>query len=153
MKTIEIYAVSLEGYAAAVEELREEPLTIEAMDNNEITGTLHLSEDKYLCLSVPYSRGWKAKVDGKETEIIEGNYMFMTIPVEAGDHTIVFSYCTPGLKIGALLSGISGISLAAYVVMKKIRSRFPGQISEKSGLSWSLWQKMKQEEKRKWKNY
>ena len=153
LKTIEIYAVSLEGYAAAVEELREEPLTIEAMDNNEITGTLHLSEDKYLCLSVPYSRGWKAKVDGKETEIIKGNYMFMTIPVEAGDHTIVFSYCTPGLKTGALLSGISGISLAAYAVMKKIRSRFPGQISEKSGLSWSLWQKMKQEEKRKWKNY
>ena len=35
--------------------------------------------------------------------------MYMGIPVEAGTHKIELSYVTPGIKTGAILSGITWI--------------------------------------------
>ena len=53
--------------------------------------------------SVPNDIGWSATIDGRETAIINSGGM-MAIAVPAGIHDIVFTYRTPGLRIGFLIS-------------------------------------------------
>lgn len=103
---IVIYSTAFDDYVKKVESLKKEPLKNIKWDTNSLSGTVDLSKDKVLCVSVPYSKGWSATVDGKKADILLGNYMFMALPLKAGHHDIKFSYCTPGLKLGAGLSAL-----------------------------------------------
>lgn len=113
LEDIQIFALPMDKYPEQVEALREEPLENIEFGTNRITGTVDLSKDKILCLSIPYSKGWSAKVDGQKVKILRGNYMFMALPLTAGYHNIEFTYCTPGLKVGIAYSVFS----AAVVIL------------------------------------
>jgi len=111
LENIELYVQPMDNYAKRVEALRAEPLENIEWDTNRLSGTVDLSQDKVLCVSVPYSTGWTATVDGRRTDILRGNYMFMALPLEAGYHEIEFTYCTPGLKLGVIVMAGSAIVL------------------------------------------
>ncbi len=122
LKDIELYALPFTNYPARVNALRAEPLKNIKWGTNELTGTVDLTKDKILCVSVPYSKGWSATVDGKEEKILRGNYMFMALPLKAGHHDIVFSYCPPGLKIGAALTVLSW-GILAWMLLRERRRK------------------------------
>lgn len=90
---------------------------------NTITGKISLDEEKLLCLSVPYSKGWTAFVDGKEQELLKTNVMYMGLPLSAGEHTIELRYTTPYLKEGILLSGIGFIAFLTIIVVYAVRKK------------------------------
>lgn len=126
LESIKIYALPFDNYPAQIEALREEPLENIEFSTNRITGTVDLSKNKILCMSIPYSKGWSAKVDGKPVEILRGNIMFMAIPLEAGYHEIEFTYFTPGLKLGIVCSLTSGIIVAAMLIRDRRRRKAEG---------------------------
>ena len=123
LKDIELYALPMTNYPARVNALRAEPLKNIKWGTNELTGTVDLTKDKILCVSVPYSKGWSATVDSKEEKILRGNYMFMALPLKAGHHDIVFSYCQPGLKAGAALTVLSWGILAWMLIRERRRKK------------------------------
>lgn len=125
LKDIELYALPMNNYPERVEALRAEPLENIEWGTNRLSGTVDLSKDKILCVSVPYSKGWSATVDGEKVIIQRGNYMFMAIPLTAGHHDIEFKYCTPGLKLGAVISAISIGVIAAMIISdrRKLKKR------------------------------
>ena len=84
-----------------------------------ITGTINLSSPKLLCLSIPYSDGFTAYVDGKETKLIKANLMMMALPLSAGEHEIKLIYRTPGLTAGFLISVFGCIILCAVLYRKR----------------------------------
>jgi len=58
----------------------------------------------YLVLSEIYYPGWKAKVDGRETPILRGNYLFRVIPLEKGEHEVDLYFVSWPFRIGAIIS-------------------------------------------------
>ena len=89
-----------------------------------MTGTISVSENKLLCLSIPWSEGWTAYVDGQEAELFPANTMYMGLALEAGDHTIELSYCTPGLKAGLCISAAAlGCWLLLFLTDRKRRKK------------------------------
>lgn len=119
---IQLFALPMENYSAQIEALRAEPLENIAFGTNCITGTVDLSQNKVLCMSIPYSSGWTARVDGEKVDILRGNYMFMALPLEAGTHQVEFTYCTPGLRLGIVAALLSCGGMAALAVQYKRRS-------------------------------
>lgn len=87
---------------------------------NRVTGKITLDKAKILCLSIPYSKGWTATVDGKPARIYQANSMFMGLPLEAGTHEIELRYKTPGSKIG---TGITEIGIAACLMLYVVRRK------------------------------
>ena len=88
------------------------------LGTNRITGQINLEKDKILCLTIPYSEGWTARVDGKETEILQANTMFMAIPLEKGSHSVVLTYRTPGMMIGIVMT-VMGAGLCVIIAAKR----------------------------------
>ncbi len=67
--------------------------------------------------SVPYEDGWSAKVNGEPVEIQLVDVGFMAVPVEEGENVIEFTYETPGLKLGAVISGAGVLLLIGYLLI------------------------------------
>lgn len=108
---LQVVAQSLSVPKYHVDKLKQDILENVSIDTNTVTGTISLKEPKILCLSIPYSDGWSAKVDGVETKILKANTMYMCIPLSAGDHKIELDYQTPGLSFGVTLTKIGFLIL------------------------------------------
>lgn len=116
--SLDAFSVPMKGYESKIQALKEEVLTNTLIENNRIEGSISLKEDGILSLSIPYSKGWTAFVDGKKTEILEGNIMYMAVPLTKGEHKIALKYETPFLREGFILSGIGILIFIAVGLYK-----------------------------------
>lgn len=117
---LRVVSQPVKGIEEKTAKLGEEALENVVMGTNEITGKISVSKKKALVLSVPYSEGFTAYVDGKETKLQKANTMFMALELEAGEHEIRLTYCTPWLKTGMALSALG---LLVYIFMVWHRRR------------------------------
>lgn len=104
-------------------EMQECVYEIDTFEDTYVSGTIHAAEDGILYTSIPYYRGFKAYVDGKETEIVKIGDVMIGVRVSAGVHTVEFRYFTYGLKIGIVVSLFGMLLLAGSVFYKKRRKR------------------------------
>ena len=88
--------------------------------NNKISFEANLDKKQYVFISVPYSSGWKAKVNGKSTEILKVDDAFMALKLDKGNYNIELKYRTPGLIFGLVISTCSIIIFV--VILKKSKS-------------------------------
>ena len=118
---IELFWYSIEQLQSKVDDLKKECLEDVYFSNNTIEGKINVTDNKFLFLSIPYSEGWEAKVDGKDTEILKANIGFMAIPLIKGEHKVELRYRVPGGSIGTLLTIIGWIIFITLIVIKKNR--------------------------------
>jgi len=71
---------------------------------NTVKIEVALDRDGYLVLSDTYYPGWRAYVDGEEKEILRANYAFRAVPLESGQHTVLFKYNPLSFKVGLVIS-------------------------------------------------
>ena len=109
-ESLEFLSVPMEDYRAAVQTLSAEGWNAE-LGLNRAEGDVTLASDGILQLSIPYGRGWTARVDGNEVELLRAGGMYMALPLTAGTHHVALTYETPGLHTGAV------VSLAALAVL------------------------------------
>lgn len=119
MDGIEVFCLPMDSYAERALSLGEDVLENIVVGTNSITGDITLDEEKILVLSIPYSRGWSATVNGASMELLQANTAFMALPLPPGHHEIELSYITPGLRLGAAISLIGLISFIGICIFYK----------------------------------
>ena len=115
---------SKEAYFEDCTEILNSPHATDFKISNEgFTCSFNSDSKELILFQVPYESGWSAYVDGEETKIEKVDAGFMAIPVEAGKHSIVFKYTTPGLKAGMIVSltsaGVFLLYLSATFVLNR----------------------------------
>lgn len=89
-------------------------LVIDGNLGNKIESHIEVPTSSTLFTTIPYEKGWKVKVDGKERESYKVIDTFLALDLEPGYHTITFEYHVYGLKLGILMSVISVLLLVGY---------------------------------------
>ncbi len=90
-------------------------------DLNKIVFETKSSSNSLLFLSETYDPGWKAFVDGEETKIFRGNYIFQVIILPLGNHNVEFIYSPKSFNIGKWISfGTIVILFLVYLAKSKI---------------------------------
>lgn len=124
LEAIELYALPMDHYPEQAEKLRQEKLQNVFLGTNEFSGTIDITGNKVLCITVPYEDGWTAYVDGKETEILRANYAFMGLNLSEGHHEIVLKFQVPYLTKGIIVSLVSlCLTLTLFVILKKKKAK------------------------------
>lgn len=92
-------------------------------DTNYINVDISDVTDRYVYLSVPYSEGWSAEIDGKPVKILRANTAFMAIDLETlniGEHNILeLRYRSPYFTLGLMLSIIGYMCILTMWVCNK----------------------------------
>lgn len=101
--TPQIYSLSMENLAATLSVLRDGGIHITSHKSGRIAGTVTAVKDSYIVTSLPYDKGWTIKIDNQKIPAICYADTFMAIPVNAGEHTITFSYVSPGVTTGMIV--------------------------------------------------
>ena len=119
---IEIYALPVKEYTDLVEEARTRGVWAPEIANNRISGSFKCDKSGIMQLSVPFSSGWKASVNGKESPLFACGAGYMGLKLEPGENKIVLDYTTPFLREGLI---VSLITLAAVVICVFLERRKP----------------------------
>ena len=90
---------------------------------NRLTGSIDLSENQTLLLTVAYSSGWTAYVDGEKTTLLSGDTGFMALDLTAGHHDIELRYQTPGLVAGFAVSGAGLVAVVVLAIVLRRRTK------------------------------
>lgn len=104
--------------------LSPDTVTIQNIDfrNNSISANIESKTDTFVNFSQSYYPGWKAYVDGKETELHFVNGLIMGMEVPAGVHEIQFVYHPTMLPFG--LVGTIGTMIILVVCYAESKTHF-----------------------------
>ncbi len=134
---LQVVAQSLSIPKYNLDLLKKDTLQNVSVGTNSVTGTISLTQPKLLCLSIPYSEGWSATVDGVETEILKANTMYMSIPLSAGDHKVELHYETPGLAFGITLTKLGFFALFLLLAVDYLLPLLPVALKKSAALKGS----------------
>ena len=101
--------------------------------SNRITvKTASASAGLMVLSEIYYPAGWRAEIDGVETEIYRTNYILRSVIVPAGTHEVVFTFDPPMYRLGYTLSRVGwGISflciLAGLWSLPRVRQLLPAR--------------------------
>lgn len=125
-----LYAFNQDVFERAYEKLRQNVMTTTSFRNGaKMEGTIDSGVDGLFYTSVPYEKGWKAYVDGKETEITPVGGSLIAFPLNRGTHKIVLQYAPNGFWPGLAVSVVCALLFAAlcviiYLLKKKLLPDF-----------------------------
>ncbi|MGQ0829782.1 MAG: YfhO family protein [Bacteroidota bacterium] len=109
--TLPLSSYTWDVYRDYVIELKKDTLRIAERGQKFFKGTIHLDKKKLLFLSIPFDKGWKAKINGKEHEIKLVDAGMSGILLDKGDHKVELEFTPRYLKKGLI---VSLIALAVY---------------------------------------
>jgi uncharacterized membrane protein YfhO len=80
---------------------------------NRIEIEVNAKNRGFLVLSENYYPRWKAYVDGKKEKVYRADYTLRAVPLNTGEHTVVFIYEDVSYNIGKTLC-ILGLFILLY---------------------------------------
>ncbi len=122
-RSLKVLAVPMASYVSRVAPLRANPMREIRVGNNTVAGEVDSPRAGLLFLSIPFSSGWRATVDGKPARTVRANTAFTGIPVTAGKHAIELRYTTPGFALGSLVAGVALLLSAMLLALAATRRR------------------------------
>ncbi|MBI5237564.1 MAG: YfhO family protein [Deltaproteobacteria bacterium] len=116
-----------QGKAATEKNIRGKssgcPVDVKEYRMNSVRLKVKCPERSLLVASESYYPGWKAYVDGAERRILKANYALRALPIEAGEHEVLFAYSPLSFRVGAYTSAGSLFILTAAGIIFYVRNR------------------------------
>lgn len=123
--TIVIYCYQLndEVFKKGLEILGKGGLTTTKSSDTLIQGTVNADRDGLFFTSIPYEKGWRAYVDGKEVEVTPVANAMVAFSITAGKHEIRLSFTPNGFPLGvaAFCVGLLILVAACFVTSKYMK--------------------------------
>ena len=112
LSQVGVYRADVNQIQKVLEKRKAQGLQVEKFSNTHIVGSVNITDDsKFMMTSIPYSEGWKVKVDGKDVPTSKVWKSFLSFPITSGQHKVEFVFSQKGRFIGTVITIISVIIL------------------------------------------
>ncbi len=91
------------------------------VDNSSLSGTANSKTGGTMMLTIPYDKGWRFQVNGKDVETTKTAGYFTSIEVPKGKAVITASYHVPGMRVGLAVTLISLLILLLLYIRERRR--------------------------------
>jgi len=107
---------------------KEEKAQVQKVSPDRLGVKVNLESSGYLVISETWMPGWKARVDGKKTPVLQGDLAFLAIPLDAGSHDVELYYWPDAFTAGIFITLATLISLAVFLLAGLLtRRKSPGR--------------------------
>ncbi|KRL63271.1 YfhO family protein [Lactobacillus psittaci] len=114
-----LYLLNEQNLQKVIKKANQNKMQLTTLRGNKIDGTVTIKKGQSLVTTIPYSWGWKAKVDGKIVPISKSFGIFMALKLSPGTHNVEFTHTMPGLKLGLLITLIGLIIFVFEIIYFK----------------------------------
>jgi uncharacterized membrane protein YfhO len=121
LKNVNLYNRDSESLIGQINTLRDNKLEVTDFSNNKIVGNIEREKNGMLFYSIPYDKGWKAKLNGKPVRVEKVNYGFVGIEVPEGKHEVELYYQQEYLIHGLIVSIVALFIFAFLLVLNKVK--------------------------------
>lgn len=98
-------------------------VSVSSFSPHRISYDVNRTSDGLLVTSEIYFPGWRATVDGKDSAVINADWILRATSVPAGRHTVVFHYEPASYRVGLYLTFVAAGILAWYLTSSARRRR------------------------------
>lgn len=91
--------------------------------NNSSEIKVTTDSEGVLVASESWYPGWKAFVDGEETELLKANLVLRAVKLNAGVHTVRFEYSPASFKTGVAISSAAAVSVILFFILRFRKTR------------------------------
>lgn len=121
LQNVSLYRLNMKTFKAGIKELQQQPLKLTSFSDTVIKGHVTATDDQpYLTTTIPYSKGWHVKVDGKSVDVSPTLDFFIGLSLTPGEHEIVFSYRPPWILVGAIISLLAlSVGVTAFIFQRR----------------------------------
>ena len=117
-----VYRAEVEQIKKVLENRKAQGLQVEKFSNTHIVGSVNITDDSvFMMTSIPYSDGWKVKVDGKYVPTSKAWKSFLSFPITPGQHKVEFVFSQKGSLAGTIITIVSVITL--YFIRQKYKDQ------------------------------
>ena len=95
--------------------------------DTSVSGTVNVSKAGLLYTSIPYDKGWKIYVDGKEYAPHAFKGALMSVYLNPGSHDIEFKYTSVGYYRGLILSAVSVLIFISILITDYRKNKYIAQ--------------------------
>lgn len=95
-------------------ELSENGMWIDRHESGRLSGRILIGEQQKIITSIPYDDGWTVRIDGRKVEAVQFAETFLAVEAESGEHSISFTYVSPGFWEGMAVFGIAAMGAVIY---------------------------------------
>ena len=117
------YQLNRPGYDRMIQELSDEQLLVTSYDDTSIRGMINVNKDGFMLLTIPYSDGFKLKVDGQDTDLVPVQDALCGVHLTAGSHTIELQYVPEGFVLSSMVTVAGIVMLIAEIAIPMFISK------------------------------
>ena len=104
------------AYTENCEQRRAQSCSYFKESTNGFDAKITLNDKKLVFFSVPYDKGWKATVNGKDAEVIKVDFGLCAVACDKGENEINFTYRMRYFTEGLVITGTGAVIWLTYVV-------------------------------------
>ena len=115
-----LYKVNEQVLKKYISEITSHVFDVRVNNDLSIVGNINADKDGILYLAIPYYKGFKICIDGKKSSMKRVGDAVIGLSITQGEHKIVISYFTYGLKSGIVVSllGLLGI---IFIIKRQLK--------------------------------
>ncbi|MBR6365412.1 MAG: YfhO family protein [Lachnospiraceae bacterium] len=115
-----LYYFNGDVLAETVDKLKPGCLAVTDFDSTHVNGYVNAQSNGILFTTIPYEKGWTARVDGAIVDTEKCLDTFLAIPITEGTHKIELSYMPDGFMPGLWISLGSILFLVCITMLRSI---------------------------------
>lgn len=116
------YQLDTIAYHKAIANLKENQIHTKTK-GNKVYSQFKAKTDASIFYTIPYDKGWSARINGKKAKLRQAQNGFMAVDVKKGDDKVILTFIPNGMKEGAIISllGLTIFISYYYIDQKKKR--------------------------------
>ncbi|HWY80299.1 MAG TPA: YfhO family protein [Candidatus Sulfotelmatobacter sp.] len=99
-----------------IKDRRKSSFKIDSYKSDNIIGEIKSTHKEMLLFTIPYDKGWSVFIDSQKNNFLKVDNGLIGVPINTGKHWVRLTFFPPGMKLGIIISLLTGILLLIYQV-------------------------------------
>lgn len=118
-ETVSAFYENTDALEYAVSYLNDCLCTVEKINESKLSCKTEYCGNAVLFTTIPYSKNWRVRIDGAQSDSIAAFGTFLAVDVPAGEHCVELRYVPAGFAEGIVISVLSLCCVGIYSIRRR----------------------------------